>query len=259
MKIIDSHAHLDMSNFEKDRGQVLERALRECISQIITVGIDLRSSLSAVDLSEKYDFIFATVGYHPHNADKMGKREEKELLRLGSKAKVVAWGEIGLDFFHRHSPPDKQIEAFKRQIDLAEDVGLPMVIHDRDAHNEVLDILKARDNHSYRGVIHCFSGNYDLAMTFIEMGFHLSIPGTVTFKNAHQVKDVASRIPLDRMLVETDAPFLTPVPHRGERNESAFVAHTVKEIARLRAMDTKEVALQTFQNTIRLFKLPVEP
>ena len=181
------------------------------------------------------------------------------MLRLASKEKVVAWGEIGLDFFHRHSPPEKQIEVFKRQIDLAMDVGLPIVIHDRDAHKEVLDILRTGNSDIYRGVIHCFSGNYDLAMTFIEMGFHLSIPGTVTYKNARQVKDVAARIPLDRMLVETDAPFLAPVPLRGERNESAFVVHTVKEIARLRGIDAKEVARQTFKNTIGLFKLPVEP
>lgn len=259
MRIIDSHAHLDMRDFHKDRAQVLSRAREQGISHIITVGIDLRSSLAALDLAGEYDFIFSTVGYHPHHAEEIGAEEEKALSELALESKVVAWGEIGLDFFRRYSPHEKQIEVFKKQIDLAEDAGLPIIIHDRDAHREVIDILKTRSGGQYRGVIHCFSGDYALAMTFIEMGFHLSIPGTVTYRGARQVKEVAAKIPLERMLVETDAPFLTPVPHRGKRNESAFVVQTAREIARLRQVSTEEVALRTSENTIRLFNLPVDP
>lgn len=259
MKIIDSHAHLDMEAFHKDRTQVLTRAREEDISHIVTVGIDLPSSLSALDLAKEHDFVFSTIGYHPHHAKEMGPEEEKALSELALEAKVVAWGEIGLDFFHRHSPPEKQMEVFKRQINLASDAGLPIIIHDRDAHREVLDILKAGSNEKYRGVIHCFSGDHALAATFIDMGFHLSIPGTVTYKGARQVKEVAAKIPLERMLVETDAPFLTPVPFRGKRNESSFVTHTVKEIARLRGISFEEVAKQTSENAIRLFNLPVAP
>ena len=259
MKIIDSHAHLDMADFRKDRTQVLERAREEGISHIISVGIDLPSSLAALELALEHDFVFSTIGYHPHHAHDMGPKEEKALSQLALEPKVVAWGEIGLDFFHRHSPPPKQMEAFKKQIELASDAGLPIIIHDRDAHREVLDILKVVGNKKFRGVIHCFSGDYALAMTFIEMGFYLSIPGTVTYKGARQVKNVAAKIPLERMLVETDAPFLTPVPFRGKRNESAFVVHTVREIARLREISVEEVAIRTSKNTIALFNLPVAP
>ncbi len=259
MKIIDSHAHLDMSDFREDRAQVLERAREGGISHIISVGIDLSSSLAALELSREYDFVFSSIGYHPHHADDMGPEEEKALSRMALDPEVVAWGEIGLDFFHRHSSPQKQMEVFKKQIELASDAGLPIIIHDRDAHREVLDILKATGNKEFRGVIHCFSGDYALAMTFIEMGFYLSIPGTVTYKGARQVKDVAAKIPLERMLAETDAPFLTPVPFRGKRNESAFVIHTVREIARLRRVSIEEVAIQTSKNTRKLFNLPVNP
>lgn len=257
--MIDSHAHLDMKRFDKDRDQVLERATAAGLTHIVTVGIDLKSSLAALNLAKKFDFIFSTIGYHPHNAKEMGPQEEKALCKLATEANVVAWGEIGLDFFHKHSPPATQIDVFKRQIDLAREVDLPIIIHDRDAHDEVLEILKSRGNGRYRGVIHCFSGDYALALTFLDMGFYLSIPGTVTYKNAHQVREVAARTPLDRLFVETDAPFLTPVPHRGDRNEPSFVAHTVREIARLRKTAPEKVARQTAINAAKLFNLPVEP
>lgn len=257
--IIDTHAHLDMHAFDKDRDQVLDRALQEGISHIVTVGVDLSSSLAALEISKQHDFIFSAIGYHPHHAKEMGLKEAEALTELASEANVVAWGEIGLDFFHRHSPQDKQIDVFNKQLDLASEAGLPVVIHDRDAHKETLETLKSKGHHKYRGVIHCFSGDYPLAMAFIEMGFHLSIPGVVTYKNARQMKDVAARIPIERMLVETDAPFLTPLPHRGKRNESSFVIHTVREIARLRGITVDQVALQTSKNAISLFELPIQP
>jgi TatD DNase family protein len=242
--------------FDKDRDQVLERALQGGISHIISIGIDLSSSLKALKLANKHDSIFATIGYHPHHASDMDSQELKELSRLVSEPSIVAWGEIGLDFYRRHSPPDKQIEVFEEQLEMAIHYDLPVIIHEREAHNEVFTILQKMKTENLRGVIHCFSGDYDLAMAFIKMGYFISIPGTVTYKNAFQVQDVATRIPLEHMLLETDAPFLAPVPKRGKRNEPLFVTYTAQRIAELRRMGFQELAHQTSENAKKLFKLP---
>ncbi|UCF57838.1 MAG: TatD family hydrolase [Deltaproteobacteria bacterium] len=257
--LIDSHAHLDMEDFDPDRQEVLERALQGGITHIITIGIDLPSSLKALELANVYDFIYSSVGYHPHNSNNIDQQALKELGKMVSEPKIIAWGEIGLDFYRRYSPPDLQMEAFKRQLEMAIDFDLPVIIHDRDAHEELLTILQKVGKGKRKGVIHCFSGNYDLAMALIEMGYYISIPGTVTYKNALQVQDVASRIPLERILLETDAPFLAPVPKRGKRNEPLFVTYTAQMIAELRNMDYKEVAHQTSENAKRLFNLPDNP
>jgi len=257
--LIDSHAHLDMEDFDPDRQEVLERALQGGITHIITIGIDLPSSLKALELANVYDFIYSSVGYHPHNSNNIDQQALKELGKMVSEPKIIAWGEIGLDFYRRYSPPDLQMEAFKRQLEMAIDFDLPVIIHDRDAHEELLTILQKVGKGKRKGVIHCFSGNYDLAMALIEMGYYISIPGTVTYKNALQVQDVASRIPLERILLETDAPFLAPVPKRGKRNEPLFVTYTAQMIAELRNMDFKEVAHQTSENAKRLFNLPDNP
>jgi TatD DNase family protein len=253
--LIDSHAHLDMDDFDADRAEVIERAVQGGVTRIVTIGIDLASSTKAIEIAKKYKFIYATVGYHPHNANEAGAKDLEKLRAFASEAKVVAWGEIGLDFFRRHSPPEKQVKAFERQLDMAFEQGLPVIIHDRDAHEDLLRILKSRKR-QYRGVIHCFSGNYDLAMALIELGFSISFPGTVTYKNAVPTHAAASRIPLERLLVETDCPYLAPVPVRGKRNEPLFVKHTAEKIAQLRQMDFKELAKATSANTVRLFNLP---
>jgi TatD DNase family protein len=253
--LIDSHAHLDMDDFDADRDQVIKRAVQEGVARIVTIGTDLTSSRKAIEIAKKYGFIYATVGYHPHNADEADPRDLEKLRALASEPKVVAWGEIGLDFFRRHSPPEKQVKAFERQLDIASEQGLPVIIHDRDAHADLLRILKSRKR-QYRGVIHCFSGNYDLAMDLIELGFCISFPGTVTYKNAVDAQAAAARIPLERLLVETDCPYLTPVPFRGKRNEPFYVKHTAEKIAQLRKLDFEELAQATSANTIRLFNLP---
>jgi len=253
--LIDSHAHLDMDEFDADRDQVIKRARTGGIARIITIGIDLNSSMKAIEIAKKYDFIYATVGYHPHNAKEAGVRDLEKLAALASEGEVVAWGEIGLDFFRRHSPPERQVKAFELQLDMAYELGLPVIIHDRDAHEELLRILKSRKR-QYQGVIHCFSGDYDLAMALIEMGFHISFPGTVTYKNAVDIQSAASRIPLERLLVETDCPYLTPVPFRGKRNEPLYVKHTSEKIAQLRHLDFQQFAEATSANTLRLFSLP---
>jgi TatD DNase family protein len=253
--LIDSHAHLDMKEFEKDREEVLLRALNGGISYIITIGIDLASSLKALELANRYHFVFSSIGYHPHNSHDVDSRKLKELSRLVSEPKIVAWGEIGLDFYRRHSPRDKQIEVFREQLEMAIHFDLPVIIHNREAHRATVEILK-KTVPRHRGVIHCFSGDYDLAMEFIEMGYYISIPGTVTYKNAHQVQEVAARIPLAHILLETDAPYLAPVPKRGKRNEPLFVQYTAQKIALLKNMDVQEVALQTSENVRNLFSLP---
>ena len=253
--LIDSHAHLDMPQFDEDREEVIERSAGGGLDHILTVGTDLDSSLVARELAQQYSLVYAAVGYHPHNAQECDLKDLEKLAGFASGPKVVAWGEIGLDFFRRLSPPEAQLRAFSRQLEIADDLGLPVIIHDREAHKDVFSILKRMGKGEKRGVIHCFSGDIDLARDFIELGYYISIPGTVTYKKASQIKEVASGIPLERMLVETDAPFLAPVPKRGKRNEPLFVTYTAMEIARIRNIEFEEVAEATTQNAKDLFVL----
>lgn len=253
--LIDSHAHLDMEEFDPDREQVLGRALETGLSHVVTVGTDLQSSRKAFDLSKQNPMLYATVGFHPHNAKEVDATSLNALWAMAKEPRVVAWGEIGLDLFWRHSPPQTQMEVFEQQMEKASQIGLPVVIHSREANDEVLRILKKRKGHG-KGVIHCFSGNYDLAMAFIDMGYLISIPGTVTFKKALVTQDVARRVPLECLMVETDAPFLAPVPFRGRRNEPAYVVHTVSKIAELRNLDVRVVATATSENARRIFHIP---
>ncbi|MFO7784707.1 MAG: TatD family hydrolase [Thermodesulfobacteriota bacterium] len=254
--LIDSHAHLDMDEFGDDLPSVLIRALEAGIDQIVTVGIDLASSRRAVRLAEEHAFLFATVGCHPHNADKMGRDDLDRMAELASNPKVVAWGEIGLDFFRNRSGREGQIRAFERQLEIASSLDLPVVIHDRNAHEDVLSSINAMGKKRPRGVIHCFSGDTGLARTFLNLGYDLSLPGTVTFPKAETARDVARTVPLERLLVETDAPYLAPVPRRGRRNEPALLIHTAREIARLRGIPLEEAARVTSQAARRLFDLP---
>lgn len=253
--LVDSHAHLDMPQFNGDRQEVIERAANGGVERIITMGTDLDSSLTALDLAQKYEIVYAAVGYHPHNAKECDRKDLDRLARVASEPKIVAWGEIGLDFFRKLSPPDEQLSVFSHQLDIADDLELPVIIHDREAHEDVYALLKKLGKKKKRGVIHCFSGDSVLAEKFMELGFYISIPGTVTYKKASQIKEVARDMPLERMLVETDAPFLAPVPKRGKRNEPAFVTYTAMEIARIRKLEFEEVAGATAQNTKDLFAI----
>ena len=253
--LIDSHAHLDIGDFDHDRTEVIERSVNGGLTNIITIGIDLDSSLSALALAQQYDFIYASVGFHPHNAHGINPGDLDSLARIASDNKIVAWGEIGLDFYRLHSPKDDQLRSFQQQLEKANDLNLPVIIHDRDAHDNVFEILKKMGKGERKGVIHCFSGDRDLAAAFIELGYYISIPGTVTYKKASRVRDVAFSIPMERMLIETDAPFLAPVPERGRRNEPLFVTYTAQEIARLRAIKFEEVARITAENARTLFGL----
>jgi len=253
--LIDSHSHLDMDDFDRDRHGVIDRAVEAGITHIITVGIDLESSLAALELAKNSDVIRASVGCHPHNADGCNMENLDKLVSLASEPEIVAWGEIGLDYYRDYSSREGQTKIFLRQLEIAVELNLPAIIHDREAHEDVLDSLKKMGKGHKRGVIHCFSGDADLAREFIGLGYYISIPGTVTYKKAAQLRAVASQIPLESMLIETDAPFLTPVPKRGKRNEPAFVAYTAGEIARIRDMDVEEVGRVTSENANTLFGL----
>ncbi len=253
--LVDSHAHLDMEEFNEDLEAVIGRAVEGGVERIITIGIDLESTIKAIDIASRYSFIYATAGVHPHDAERATDEVLIELQNLAKNKRVVAWGEIGLDFFRNRSPREKQIEAFKRQLEIAKELDLPVIIHNREADKETIEIIRAYGNGIHKGVIHCFSSDYDTAITFIDMGFYISIPGVVTFAKADKLKDVAKRIPLERMLVETDCPFLAPVPNRGKRNEPMFVTYTAKLIAELRGIPYEELAEITTHNSKALYNI----
>jgi len=253
--LIDSHAHLDMKQFDSDRDQVIDRALSADVRHIITVGIDIINSRNAVKLTTRYPSIFATIGIHPHNADNVNKNDLEQITLMAQHDKIIAIGEIGLDFFRNRSTRKNQIEVFTQQLAIAISLNLPVVIHDREAHTETVNILSSFKRNELRGVIHCFSGDCKLAKTFINMGYYISIPGTVTFNNASQTQDVVRRVPLNRLLLETDAPFLAPTPYRGKRNEPSYIIHTAQKIAKLRGISFEEISYQTSKNVCQLFNL----
>lgn len=257
--LIDTHAHLDMQEFDQDRDDVLKRAKNSGLTHVITVGIDLTASCNGMDLADKHACVFAAVGCHPHHAGTCDRKTLDRLAQLASRPKAVAWGEIGLDFYRNLAPPDVQRECFQLQLERANDLGLPVVIHDREAHGEVLAMLRRVGKRNGAGVIHCFSGDPGLALEFIHLGYSISIAGTVTYPKATRVQEVAASIPLDAMVLETDAPFLSPVPKRGKRNEPGFVTFTAREVARLRKMDLEEVARFTSRNAMALFSIPEVP
>ena len=249
--LIDSHAHLEMKEFNPDREDVIERARRAGVSYIVTVGTNLVLSRKALSLARQHENIYATVGVHPHDVARADNKTFDDLCEISRDPKVVAYGEIGLDFFRNISPREKQIEMFNRQLELAVQLKLPVSIHDRDAHEQTLRMVKASGVR--RGVFHCFSGDYSMARQCIDLGFYISIPGVVTYGKAKTIQDVALRAPLSSLLLETDAPYLTPEPHRGKRNEPSFIINTAKKVAQIKGLPWEEVADVTARNTLNLF------
>ena len=255
---IDTHCHLDMNAYATDFNDVLERSTNSGVKQVITIGIDLKSSKRAIELAQQHDMLFATVGVHPHDVDSICDATYDQLTGLveNNKKHIVGLGEIGLDFFKNYSDVASQRKHFKKQLQLAKELQLPVIIHDRDAHDDTLNILKEIGPFPQGGVLHCFSGDLTFAKKILDLGFHISIPGIVTFKNAHELQDVAAHIPLDKMLLETDGPFLSPLPYRGKRNEPSYIPHIAKKIAELRNIEMSEVAKLTTKNARELFHLP---
>ena len=250
--LIDTHAHLQMSEFDGDRDEVIKRARENGIDAIIAVGITLEDSEKAIALAKSHDAIYATVGIHPHDAESIDPTTYDSLKKLAAHKKVVAYGEIGLDFFRNRSPRDVQIKRFEEQLDVARELNLPVVIHSREAHRETFEILEKRKG-NLRGVLHCFSGDYTMATRYIDLGYYISIPGTITFSNAGKLVEVVQKIPMDSLLIETDSPFLTPVPNRGKRNEPAYVAYVAQKISEIRGLTPEEVGIATTKNAGNLF------
>lgn len=249
--LIDSHAHLEMEDFDGDRNEVIRRAGQGGVDLMITVGTTLRDCKKAVRIAGQYDSVYAAIGIHPHEVKDIDKTTYDHLKELSKEDKVVAYGEIGLDFFRNLSPKDIQIRRFGEQLELAEEIGLPIIIHDRDAHAETHKLLQGWKGK--RGVIHCFSGDYGMARKFLDMGFYISIPGAVTFGKSEKLQDVVRRVPITWLLLETDAPYLTPHPYRGKRNEPAYVVHTAKKVADIKGLTVEYVASETSKNTRELF------
>ncbi len=254
---VDSHAHLDDKKYDTDRHIMLMRARGKGVSGIINVGYDIPSSVRSVVLAEEYDFIFAAVGIHPHDAADADEAALEQVRVLADHPKVVAIGEMGLDYYRNLSPRDIQQKVFRAQINLAREIKKPIIIHDRDAHGDVMQILKEENAGTNGGVLHCFSGSVEMARECIKMGFYISIAGPVTFKNAAKICDVATAVPLDRLLIETDAPYLTPEPYRGKRNESAYVVCVGERIAELRGMPAEELAEAISRNARELFGINI--
>jgi TatD DNase family protein len=250
--LIDSHTHLELKDFDRDRDEVVERAREAGIEFMVTVGTTIDDCKKALSLASKYDAVYVAIGIHPHEVKKIDNRTYDALRELAHMDKVVAYGEIGLDFFRNLSPRELQIKRFGEQLELACEIGLPVIIHDRDAHRETIEMLSARRGR-IRGVVHCFSGDRAMAKKCLDLGFFISVPGTITFNKAEVLREVVKYIPLASLLVETDAPFLAPVPHRGKRNESAYVVHTAAKVAEIKGVSQQETEDATSENAKALF------
>jgi len=261
---VDSHAHLDGEQFESDREQVIARAREAGVRTMVAIGNgDGPPTLDAgIQLADQYPFMYATIGIHPHEARLVFDHAYSQMEQLARHPKVIAWGEIGLDYYYEHSPRETQKQVFTRQMELAAAAKLPIVIHCRpsdgsdNAWEDCLDLIKTQwAPHGLGGILHCFTGNWSQAKRALDVGFMISFAGNLTFPKAQQIRDAAFEVPLDRMLIETDSPYLAPVPHRGKRNEPAFVIETAAKLGELRGLSRDEVGEQTSRNFYNFFKL----
>jgi TatD DNase family protein len=260
---VDSHAHLEGKQFASDREQVIARAREAGIANIVAIGNgDGPANFDCgIQLAEKYDFIYATIGIHPHEANQADQAAYDRMAQLARHPKIIAWGEIGLDYFYDHSPRDTQKQVFAKQMELAAAAKLPIIIHCRPSDNsdnaweDCLQMIHDQwAPHGLGGILHCFTGNWPQAKRALDMGFMISFAGNITFPKAQQIRDAALEVPLDRMLIETDSPYLAPVPHRGKRNEPAFVKETARKLGELRGLSAEEIGEQTSRNFYNFFK-----
>ncbi|MCA1961776.1 MAG: TatD family hydrolase [Desulfomonile sp.] len=257
LRLVDSHAHLELEPLINDSATVMQRATAAGVIAVITVGIDLADAQAALKIAETFDNVFAAVGFHPHNAKDATGSLIHEMERAAAHPKVVAYGEIGLDFFRNLSPQSIQRSVFNEQLHVAKALDKPVVIHLRNAYEEGLDMIEKVAPFPAGGVVHCFSGNEKDAARALDLGFHLSIPGTVTYRKSDKLRSIVKDLPPDRILIETDCPFLSPEPLRGKTNEPAHIVHTAREVARIRQVSLEEIAEITTQNAVRLFGLPL--
>jgi TatD DNase family protein len=257
--LIDTHTHLDDARYDEDREATIARACEAGVAALVTIGCDLATSRAAVALAEQYPFVYASIGVHPHEVKHIQDDWYDEFRRLAKHQKVVAYGEIGLDYHYNHSSPKEQRDRFREQIQLARELKLPVIIHTREAQEDTIGILKEEKASDVGGVFHCFAGDAWLAKDALDLGFYLSFSGILTFQNAAMLREIAKTVPLDRVLIETDCPYLAPVPHRGKRNEPAYVTHVAAQLAALRAdepgISPDTIALATARNAKRLFRI----
>jgi TatD DNase family protein len=253
--LFDTHAHLNADQFSEDLEDVISRAQDTGVSTMVVVGFDRPTIKRAIELADKYEFIYASVGWHPVDAIDMTEADLRWIEELSAHPKVVALGEMGLDYYWDKSPKDIQKEVFRKQIKLAKKVKLPIVIHNREATADVMEILKEEGAEEVGGIMHCFSGSPEIAKECVNMNFYISLGGPVTFKNAKKPKEVAAEIPLEKLLIETDCPYLAPHPFRGKRNEPSYVKLVAEEIAEIKGISFAEIAEVTTRNAKKLFDI----
>lgn len=254
IRFFDSHAHMNLHHFDNDREEVLNKIFSSGVEKFVIPGVDMETINSALKLAHQYpDKIYTGLGYHPTDAIKWNDDIHQQIKELAKDPSVVAIGEIGLDYYWDTSPKDIQHEVFKIQIKLAQELDLPVIIHTRDSHEDTLKILK--ENNAQKGIFHCFSGDAKFAKECIDIGFYISFAGNITFKNAQNLRDAAKETPLEHILIETDSPYLTPMPDRGKRNDSSYVKYVAKQIAELKNISVEEVAETTFNNAMKVFKI----
>jgi TatD DNase family protein len=253
--LFDTHAHLNAEQYNEDLEEVIARAKDEGVATMVVVGFDRPTIQRAIELADQYDFIYASVGWHPVDAIDMTEEDLKWIEELSSHPKVVALGEMGLDYYWDKSPKDIQQEVFRKQIRLAKKVKLPIIIHNREATSDIIEILKEEGAEEVGGIMHCFSGSSEIAKECVKMNFYISLGGPVTFKNAKKPKEVAAEIPLEKLLIETDCPYLTPHPFRGKRNEPSYVKLVAEEIAHIKGVTYEEIAEATTKNAKKLFDI----
>lgn len=253
--LFDTHAHLDDDRFDEDRKQVIMQCKEEGVELILNAASNLHTSLQSIALAKEYDFIYASVGVHPHDAKSMDSKTIDVLRDLAANPKVKAIGEIGLDYHYDFSPRDVQKQMFMMQIDLAKQLKLPIIVHDRESHGDIMDIFNKMNVKDMGGVLHSFSGSVEMARECVKLGFYLSISGPLTFKNNVKTVEVVREIPLDMLLIETDSPYLTPVPYRGLRNYPGYVRYVAEKIAEIKGLSFEEVAQKTLENGKRLFDI----
>ncbi len=253
--LVDSHCHLDFNDFEEDFEEVLNRAKENGVTTILNAGNNINELEQQLELSEKYPFIYTAVGVHPHNASEYKDIKAEDFIAQTKHKKVVGIGECGLDYYYDYSPKEEQVKVFIEQIRAAQQTGLPLIIHNRDADEDTIEILKEEYKKApFSGEIHCFSSSKKLAEFALSIGFYLSASGIITFNKSNDLRDIFAEVPLDRLLVETDAPFLAPIPMRGRRNEPSFVLHTAEKLAQIKDISLEELAQITSDNFFKLFR-----
>ena len=250
----ESHAHYDDKRFNEDRDELLKSLQQNGIDYVINIGADMKSSQMSVALAKKYDFIYTAVGVHPHDAASVTEADIETLRNLCNEKKVVAIGEIGLDYYYEYSPKEVQRDCFKHQLQLAEELDKPVVIHSRDAAQECFSMIEA--SKIRRGVVHCYSGSVEMAKEYVKLGYYLGIGGVITFDKTKKLAEVVENIPMEHILIETDSPYLAPVPNRGNRNDSHNLLHIAKKISEIKQIPLETVAEVSFQNAVKLFQIP---